>query len=472
MKKYNTIKKQRQQKRDATERIVDFHPIYRNFSDEEAKKQASRCLQCPVDTFQKIIVNPLHCRIGCPLSNKIPLWLRKTYEGDIKGGFELSNEKSPFPEILGRVCPKVGLCESNCILENSQHEGVSIGEIETYLSEKAFDEGYTPNYGQNKNKTHKVAIVGSGPASLSCATFLLQNDIVVEIFEKEDRCGGLLTYGIPNFKLPKNTVQRRVNWMQDAGLKIHTNIEVGKDISISQLEKDFDCIFLGIGAPEGRSAQMDNEYANGVYHVMDILTTTQKKIFNHDFEESILKNKDIVVIGGGDSAMDALRTSIRSKAKSVKCIYRRDEKSMPCSKREVSNALEEGVEFIFNQAPKRVIVDEYMCVTGIEVAQTELGPQDNNGKSRLIVKNDTLLEIKADIIILALGFSNKVFDFYKDLDLKLGKFNDIVVNEKQETSHKNIYAGGDVVRGADLVVTAALDGRVAALSMIEKFTDD
>lgn len=469
MKQYDKITKRRQQKRPPSERIVDFRPIYQDFGDEDAKNQASRCLQCPVDRFKDLMINPSYCKIGCPLSNNIPLWLKKTYEGKIKEAFDLSNEMSPFPEILGRVCPKKGLCESSCVLDSTEHSGVSIGEIETYLNEKAFDEGNIPNYGVNKNPEYKVAIVGSGPAGMSCATFLLQAGIGVEIFEKEDRCGGLLTYGIPNFKLPKSTVERRIKWMQDAGLKIHTNTEVGKDISISKLEEDFDCIFLAIGAPDGRCALIDKEYANGVHHVMEILTKTQKRIFNKDFEQSILKDKDVVVIGGGDSAMDALRTAIREKAKSVKCIYRRDKASMPCSEREVSNALEEGVEFIFNQAPKRVLVDKEMNVTGIEVSKTEV-VTDSSGKNRLKIHEDILLNIKADIIILALGFNNKIFDFYSDLDLKLGKFNDILVNENQETSHKNIYAGGDVVRGADLVVTAALDGRQAAFSIIEELS--
>jgi glutamate synthase (NADPH/NADH) small chain len=469
MKQFNTVLKKRQPKRDALDRIIDFNPIYHNFSDAEAKEQASRCLQCPADIFKDIMNNPKYCRMGCPLNNQILQWLHKTYEGDVKGAFELSNETSPFPEILGRVCPKKGLCESSCVLENSPYQSVSIGEIETYLNEKAFDEGVVPYYGENKERKHKVAVVGSGPASISCATFLLRLGINVEIFEKEDRCGGLLTYGIPNFKLPKDAVQRRIEWMQKAGLKIHLHTEVGKDVSIAQLEKEFDCIFLGMGAPEGRSAMMENEYANGVYHVMEILTKTQKRIFDQDFEDSILRDKDIVVIGGGDSAMDALRTSIRKKAKSVKCIYRRDKESMPCSKREVDNAYEEGVEFIFNQAPMRVLIDENTTVTGIEVAQTEL-EYDDSGVKKLKIDKNNLTKIKADIIILALGFNNKLFDFYNDINLKLGKFSDILVDAKQETSHKNIYAGGDVVRGADLVVTAALDGRTAAFAIYERLS--
>ncbi len=470
MKTYNIVLKQRQQKIDPLDRLDNFEPIYEDFSDEEAKEQASRCVQCPIDRFKDLMINPMFCRIGCPLSNKIPYWLRKTYEGDLQEASRLSNDQSPFPEILGRVCPKKGLCESACVLEKTEHKGVSIGEIETYLNEKAFDEGFVPDYGQKKRRRFKVAVIGSGPAGLSCATFLLRHGIEVEIFEKEDRCGGLLTYGIPNFKLPKNTVQRRIDWMSEAGLKVHANVEVGKDISIKEIKKDFDFIFLGMGAPEGRSIKVENEYANGVYHVMEILTKAQKRIFNKDFEESIIKGKKVVVVGGGDSAMDAVRTSVREGAKSVTCVYRRDRSSMPGSEKEVINAIEEGVIFAFNQAPKKVLVDEENRVVGIEVAKTKLGKKGKNGRAKLIVKEDEITHIKTDIIILALGFNNKIFDFYKELDLKLGSYNDVLVNDKQETSCENVYAGGDIVRGADLVVTAALDGRTAALAMVEKIT--
>lgn len=470
MRQFDNVVKKRQPKRDALARIIDFHPIYHDFSDNEAKEQASRCVQCEVGTFQDIMINPKYCVIGCPLDNRIPQWLNETYEGKVEGAFELSNEVSPFPEILGRVCPKKGLCESSCVLEHTHYKGVSIGEVETYLNEKAFDEGFVPYYGEDKTRKYKVAIIGSGPASMSCATFLLRFGMNVEIFEKEERCGGLLTYGIPNFKLHKEVVQRRVDWMEKAGLKINLNTEIGKDVSVNKLEEEFDAIFLGMGAPQGKGARVDNESANGVYHVMEILTKTQKRIFNKDFEESILEGKNVVVIGGGDSAMDALRTSIRENAKSVKCIYRRDKKSMPCSEREASNALEEGVEFIFNQAPIRVLVDEEMNATGIEIAKTEV-IVDSSGKSVLKTYENQLLNVKADIIILALGFDNKKFDLYKDLNIELGKYNEVIVNEHQETTHKNIYAGGDVVRGADLVVTAALDGRVAAFAIKEKLAN-
>lgn len=467
MKKFNEIKKRRQSKRDAKDRSSDFESIYHKLKDKDVQDQASRCLQCPVDQFMELMINPAFCKTGCPLTNKIPQWLKKTYEEDYKGASKLSHEMSPFPEILGRVCPKVGLCESSCSLERSEHNAVSIGEVETFLNEKAFEDGFIPDYGQRLIKKGKVAIVGSGPASLSCATFLLKAGVEVELFEKQDRCGGLLTYGIPNFKLPKEAVARRIEWMKDAGMKVHTHTEVGKDVAIDTLIEDFDAIFLGLGAPDGRSARMENEYATGVYHVMHILTQEQKIVFNKDFDNSILKDKNVVVIGGGDSAMDAVRTSVRQKAKSATCIYRRDESSMPGSKNEVKNALEEGVEFMFYQAPKKVLVDDRMNVIGLELAKT-IVEIDNNGKSKLITDEEDRTQVDVDIIILALGFDNKIFDFYKDIDLKLGKWNDVIVDENQETSHANIYAGGDVVRGADLAVTAALDGRTAAYSIIEK----
>lgn len=468
MKQCKTIMKLEQKERNISERIIDFNPIYKALTDEEAKAQASRCIQCPIEQLRGLESEFNFCRTGCPLNNNISSWLKKTYQGDITGAFYESNIMSPFPEILGRVCPRIGLCESSCTLEKSKYGSVSICEIETYINEKAFTMNIVPDYGQGKNSTCKVAIVGSGPAGMSCATFLLKAGVNVDIFEKEDHLGGLLTYGIPNFKLPKDTVLRRFQWMEENGLKVHVNTEIGKDISISKLLEEFDYIFLGLGAPEGRSACMENEYAHGVYHVMELLTKAQKKVFNQSFENFILENKNVIVIGGGDSAMDALRTAVRNKARSVKCIYRRNEKNMSAGLKEINNAKEEGVEFIFNKLPKRIIVDQKINVVGLEVVSTEIEKSNAQKKSLLKILENSCTQIEADIVILALGFNNKIFDFYSELDLKLGKFHDILVNEKQETSHPKIYAGGDVVRGSNLVVSAALDGRTAALSILEK----
>jgi glutamate synthase (NADPH/NADH) small chain len=463
MRRYKTILKAYPKKRDAIERIEDFQPIYYNYEDSEAKAQASRCLQCPIDLLRGLQSEFKFCRTGCPLNNNIPRWLKKTYENDMIAASELSNARSPFPEILGRVCPKKGLCESSCTLEKTPHHAVSIGNIEVYFNERAYEQGFFPFFGDKANRRFKVAVVGSGPASLSCATFLLRANIDVEIFEKESYVGGLLTYGIPNFKLPKHVILRRLEWMKEAGLKVHYDVEVGRDISIQELQKHFDAIFLGLGAPQGRSADMQNEDAIGVHQVMDILSQTQKSLFLHEFHQSIFKDKDVVVIGGGDSAMDALRTAIRHKAKHVTCIYRRDEESMPGSRAEVINAKEEGVQFRFFSQPKKALVDEQNRVIGLEIMRTFM---DENGR----IQNDEsqTCVIQADSIILALGFQAKRFGFYDELGLEVGKSNTILVDENKETSHPMVFAGGDVVRGANLVVNAALDGREAAFAIAKK----
>ena len=463
MRRYNTILKAYPKKRDAIERIEDFHPIYYSYEDSEAKAQASRCLQCPIDLLRGLKSEYTFCRTGCPLNNNIPRWLKKTFENDMQGASELSNARSPFPEILGRVCPKKGLCESSCTLERTPHHAVSIGNIEVFFNERAYEQGHIPYFGDAANRQFKVAIVGSGPASLSCATFLLRANIDVEIFEKESYVGGLLTYGIPNFKLPKHVILRRLEWMKKAGLKVHYDVEVGKDISIKELQKHFDAIFLGMGAPQGRSAGMENEEAKGVHQVMEILSQTQKSLFQHEFHQSIFKEKEVIVIGGGDSAMDALRTAIRHKARKVTCLYRRDEASMPGSRAEVINAKEEGVEFMFYSLPKKALVDKDNRVIGVEVARTYL---DENNK--LQTDESSLITLKADSIILALGFEAKRFSFYDELGLSVDRYNTLIVDENQETNYPNIYAGGDVVRGANLVVNAALDGRTAAFAIAKK----
>ena len=463
MREYKRIAKAYPKKRPAVERIEDYYPIYHNFEETEAKAQASRCLQCPIDLLRGLESEFKFCRTGCPLNNNIPRWLKKTFDNDTISAFELSNARSPFPEILGRVCPKVGLCESSCTLEKTPYHAVSIGNVEVFLNEKAIENGAVPNYGSAEKRKFKVAVVGSGPAGLSCATFLLRSNIDVELFERENRVGGLLMYGIPNFKLPKSVILRRLEWMKQAGLKVHLNTEVGKDISLGELQNRFDAVFLGLGVPKGRKAGIENEEAKGIHQVMELLTQTQKNLFDHALQKSILKNKHVVVIGGGDSAMDALRTAIRHKAKSVTCVYRRDEKSMPGSHAEVINAKEEGVQFLFNHIPQKAITDENDHVIALDVVETYM---DENGT--LQTKPETRRSIPANSVILALGFEAKRFDFYDELGLLVGKSNTLIVNEHKETSHPFIFAGGDVVRGANLVVNAALDGRTAAVAIARK----
>lgn len=463
MREYKTIAKAYPKKRPAEERKQDYYPIYHNYEEHEAKAQASRCLQCPIDLLRGLQSEFKFCRTGCPLNNNIPRWLKASGENESMSAFELSNARSPFPEILGRVCPKIGLCESSCTLEKTDYHAVSIGNVEVFLNEKAIENGAVPHYGSAKERKFKVAVVGSGPAGLSCATFLLRSNIDVDLYERENRVGGLLMYGIPNFKLPKHVILRRLEWMKQAGLKVHLNTEVGKDISIAELQEKYDAIFLGLGVPQGRTAGMENEDAKGIHQVMELLTQTQKNLLDHELQKSILQNKHVVVIGGGDSAMDALRTAIRHKAKSVTCVYRRDEKSMPGSPAEVVNAKEEGVQFLFNHIPKKAVVNEANQVVGLEIVETFM-----DANRSLQTKPETLRTIPADSVILALGFEAKRFDFYEELGLSIGRSNTLVVDGNQETTHPFIFAGGDVVRGANLVVNAALDGRTAAVAIARK----
>jgi len=367
---------------------------------------------------------------------------------------------------MGRVCPHDNLCQGSCTIEKTEHGSVSIGAIEVYISEEGFKQGLKPYYGEDKKRKKRVAVIGSGPAGMSCATFLLRGGANVEIFEKSDRPGGLLTYGIPNFKLHKDVVLRRFKWMEEAGAKIHLNKPILTEEEFEKIVNEFDAVFIGVGAPSGRGARMENEDANGVYHVMDVLTHAQKRVFK-DFDDCILEGKKVVVLGGGDSAMDAVRTSIRSGAKEVYCVYRRDEANMPGSKKEVVNAKEEGVKFMFYTAPKAVKVDENKNVVGIVCQKTELGAPDSSGRRRVQVVEGSDFEIDCDVIILALGFDNVAFPWYERADIKTDKWGCPIVNEKYQTSNSKVFAGGDAIRGADLVVTAARDGRDAAFAILE-----
>ncbi|QCI28534.1 NAD(P)-dependent oxidoreductase [Caminibacter pacificus] len=467
-KHYRVIPRKIQRKREPHERVKDFEPVYHEFTPEEAIEQAKRCITCPIDILRGLESEFSFCRTGCPLNNYIPQWIREYRNGNLQKAFELSNETSPFPEILGRICPHDNLCQGACTIAKTEHGSVTIGAIEVFISEEGFKQGLKPYYGEDKKRKKRVAIIGSGPAGMSCATFLLRGGVNVEIFEKSDRPGGLLTYGIPNFKLHKDVVFRRFEWMKEAGLKLHLNHPILTEEEFEKLVNEFDAVFIGVGAPSGRGARMENEDANGVYHVMDVLTHAQKRVFK-DFDDCILKDKRVVVLGGGDSAMDAVRTAIRSGAKEVTCVYRRDEANMPGSKKEVINAKEEGVKFMFYTAPKAVKVDENKNVIGIVCQKTELGEPDSSGRRRVQVVEGSDFEIPCDIIILALGFDNVKFPWYEHAGIETDKWGCPIVNDKKQTTNPKVYAGGDAVRGADLVVTAARDGRDAAYAILEQF---
>jgi len=439
-------------KRGVMERIKDFKEVYTVFDKNKAQEQSERCIGC----------GDPYCHNKCPLHNIIPAWLKQTANNDLELAFNISNETSPFPEILGRICPQDVLCEGDCTL-NDTHGAITIGSIETHISEKGFKNGLKPKFTTNKIGK-KVAVVGSGPAGISAATFLLREGVDVDMYERANKAGGLLTYGIPGFKLEKERVQRRIDWLVDAGMTLHTNCEIGKDKAFEDLENDYDAVFIGIGATKGRFPGIDGEKNENVHLAMEFLTKVQKRNFNEEVENFIdVKDKNVLVVGGGDTAMDCLRTSVREGAKSVKCLYRRDEANMPGSKKEVVNSKEEGVEFIFNVSPLSIEND------GINLIKTEMTEADSSGRQS--VKNVSGSEYKetADIIIFALGFEQEVPKFLQDSGIDLDKWNGIVTNEKFQTSKSTIYSGGDSVRGANLAVRAAADGKNAAKMIFESF---
>ena len=447
---FTQIERVNASKRGVMERIKDFKEVYNVFDKERAREQADRCINC----------GDPYCHNKCPLHNIIPAWLKQVSQDNLELAFNISNETSPFPEILGRICPHDKLCEGDCTL-NDTHGAVTIGSVETYISELGFEKGLKPKF-SNKKVGKKVAIIGSGPAGLSCATFLLREGIDVDIYERANRAGGLLTYGIPGFKLDKSAVERRAKLLEDAGARFILNCEIGKDKSIKELVDNYDAVFIGIGATKGKKAGISGEDRDNVHLAMEFLTKVQKRLFGEEVEDYIdVKDKNVVVIGGGDTAMDCVRTAVRERAKTVKCLYRRDEENMPGSKKEVINAKEEGVEFVFNVSPKEI------TEAGIILEKTRLSEPDESGRRRVeIIPNSEFLQI-ADVIIFALGFEQEKPAFIDELGLELDKWNGIKINELYQTSNKKVFAGGDSVRGADLAVRAAYDGREAAKGIIK-----
>ena len=444
-------------KRLVGERVKDFGEIYDRFNSTEAASQSDRCIQCG-DPF---------CLTKCPLHNYIPQWLKAVAEKDLEFAFKLSNEPSPFPEVMGRICPHDVLCEGDCTL-NDGHGAITIGSIETHINEEAFKQGLKPAFpGITTDK--KVAIIGSGPAGLSTATYLLRAGIAVDMYERADRAGGLLTYGIPNFKLDKKIVERRVSLLEEAGLTLHLNCEVGKDISFDKITDKADAVFLGIGATVAKKAGLDNENAKGVVAAMSLLNDVQNRLFNKPSNDDLdLRDKSVLVIGGGDTAMDCLRSSIREGARKVTCVYRRDAANMPGSKKEYINSVEEGAEFEFFASPKKIIINDSGDAIGVEFIKMRLGTPDASGRQSVEEIANSEFKIEADMIVMALGFNPEVPQFLAENGIETNSWGGIVVNDSFETSTAGIYTGGDSFRGADLVVRAAHDGREAAKAMIKE----
>ena len=445
------------EKRLVGERVKDFGEIYEQFNPTEAASQSERCIQCG-DPF---------CLTKCPLHNYIPQWLKSIAEKDLEFAFKLSNEPSPFPEVMGRICPHDVLCEGDCTL-NDGHGAITIGSIETHINEEAFKNGLKPEFpGITTDK--KVSIVGSGPAGLSAATYLLRAGVAVDMYERADRAGGLLTYGIPNFKLDKKIVERRIDFLQEAGMNLILNAEVGKSISFDEMSKNSDAVFLGLGATKAKKAGIDKENTQGVFEAMELLNDMQNRVFNQASKDVLsVKEKRVVVIGGGDTAMDCLRSSIREGAKSVTCVYRRDAQNMPGSKKEYKNSVEEGADFEFFASPKAIITNENDKLIGVSFIKTRLTTADEDGRQRVEEIAGSEFTIDADMVVMALGFNPEVPAMLAENGIKTNSWGGVEIDANFQTSTAGIYSGGDCYRGADLVVRAAFDGREAANAIIKQ----
>ena len=460
MLKFVKIGQQNPPKRNVDTRKSDFNEIYGDFINQKAQDQSSRCSQCGVP----------FCQVHCPLSNNIPDWLKLTAEGRLKEAYELSQSTNNMPEVCGRICPQDRLCEGNCVIEQSGHGTVTIGSVEKYITDNAWQKGWVKPIDVKYEKDQSIGIIGAGPAGLAAAEQLRQNGYKITVYDRYDRAGGLLIYGIPNFKLEKYVVERRTKLLKDGGIKFVQNFEVGKDATLDQLRKEHDAILIATGVYKSREIELPGNDLENIFPAMEFLTASNKKGLGDKvelFDKGILnaEGKDVVVIGGGDTAMDCVRTSVRQNAKSVKCIYRRDKENMPGSAREVANAEEEGVEFVWLSSPK-----EFKGKNKIEnlvVDQIKLGEPDESGRRKPEIKEGSAFEIKADMVIKALGFDPENLPLLFDAqELQVTKWGTIKTDfDTMETNLKGVFAAGDIVRGASLVVWAIKDGRDAASSI-------
>ena len=460
MLKFVDIGQQNPPKRDISDRKEDFEEIYQEFLKDRAVQQSSRCSQCGVP----------FCQVHCPLSNNIPDWLKLTAEGRYEEAYQLSQSTNNMPEVCGRICPQDRLCEGNCVIEQSGHGTVTIGSIEKYITEKAWENGWVKPIEINSEKNESVGIIGSGPAGLACGEQLRKKGYKITIYDRYDRAGGLLIYGIPGFKLEKHVVQRRIKLLEESGIKFVLNFEVGKDSSLTELREKHDAILIATGVYKAREVNLPGNDLSNIFPAMEFLTASNKKGLGDKvelFDNGTLnaEGKDVVVIGGGDTAMDCLRTSVRQNAKSVKCLYRRDRENMPGSAREVGNAEEEGVEFIWLTSPK-----EFKGTNKIEsvvVNKMILGEPDDSGRRKPVVEENSDFEIKADLVIKALGFDPEDLPkLFNEEKLQVSRWGTIKADfDTMETSIEGVFAAGDIVRGASLVVWGIKDGRDAATSI-------
>ncbi|WP_188150034.1 FAD-dependent oxidoreductase [Teredinibacter waterburyi] len=448
-------------KKDIGTRKHEFVEIYQPFQEEQVKDQSHRCLECG---------NP-YCEWKCPVHNYIPNWLKLAAEGNVIEAVELSHLTNSLPEVCGRVCPQDRLCEGACTL-NDGFGAVTIGNTEKYITDTALALGWKPDMSKVVWTDKKVAVIGAGPAGIGCADVLVRNGVKPVVFDRHPEIGGLLTFGIPEFKLEKTVMQKRRELFTEMGVEFRLNIEVGKDISMAELLEEYDAVFMGMGTYTYMKGGFPGEDLNNVYDALPFLISNVNR--NLGFEKDpadfiSVKGQKVVVLGGGDTAMDCNRTSIRQGAESVVCAYRRDEENMPGSRREVANAKEEGVEFMFNRQPIAIVGDDK--VEGVKVVTTRMGEPDENGRRRPEAVPDSEEIIPADVVLIAFGFRPSPAPWFGDHDISVNSWGGVEAAEEQEfkfqTSNPKVFAGGDMVRGSDLVVTAIWEGREAAQGILD-----
>ena len=463
MLKFVNLKQETPFKRSTSKRKTDFNEIYDEFITEKAKEQSSRCSQCGVP----------FCQIHCPLSNNIPDWLKLTAEGRLKEAYEISQSTNNMPEVCGRICPQDRLCEGNCVIEQSGHGTVTIGSVEKYINDTAWEKGWVKPVKVKKELKQSVGIIGAGPAGMACAEELRKMGYQVTIYDRYDRPGGLLIYGIPNFKLEKFVVERRTKLLKDSGIKFVQNFEVGQNKTLYELRENHDAILIATGVYKAREINIPGHDLKNIFPAMQFLTASNRKGLGDKvelFDNGTLnaEGKDVVVIGGGDTAMDCVRTSIRQNAKSVKCLYRRDRENMPGSSREVGNAIEEVVQFVWLSSPKKFIGGNK--VEAVEVNKMKLGDPDSSGRRRPEIEVGSEYKIKADLVIKSLGFDpENLPKLFNAEELAVSQWGTIKIDLKSmQTNLDGVFAAGDIVRGASLVVWAIKDGRDAA-EQIEKY---
>ncbi|WP_219615511.1 FAD-dependent oxidoreductase [Aeromonas salmonicida] len=444
-------------------RKIQFVEIYEPFNQAQVGMQADRCLDCG---------NP-YCEWKCPVHNYIPNWLKLANEGRILEAVELSHQTNSLPEVCGRVCPQDRLCEGACTL-NDRFGAVTIGNIEKYITDKAFEMGWRPDLSNVVKTDKRVAIIGAGPAGLACADVLARGGVSAVVFDKYPEIGGLLTFGIPSFKLEKEVMQRRREIFEDMGIEFRLETEVGKDVTFADLLGEFDAVFLGVGTYKYMKGGFENETAPGVYDALPYLISNANRLLGFEKAQSDyidFAGKQVVVLGGGDTAMDCVRTAIRQGAANVICAYRRDAENMPGSKREVKNAREEGVEFMFNLQPIGVELDADGQTCGIKMVSTELGAPDANGRRNAVVIEGSEQVLAADAVVMAFGFQPNPQPWMQEFGIALDNRDRIQASEQADypfqTSNPKVFAGGDAVRGSDLVVTAIYEGRKAAEGIMD-----